>query len=204
MADSGGNLLKRISILVITLCILVFACAPENQDEYEPVSFDVNQELLKEAPILRQLPFSMQTPLDMQDADSLDVANVNASMAADTNAFTKLELRRLSQSQAGSVIMISQLLNPRDTNMIFTDDYLERLKESFHTNSVHRDKLSINGIRTLQFIITSPEYVTFKLFLLFEKAVFQIDYFIPGNLYEAQIEHVQSTIGSILPKHTKE
>ena len=186
------------------MCLGLLNCTPPPETEYKPVGFDVNLELLNKARQISDTPFTIQTPLIMQPVDSLSFANYYSAIATDTNAYISLELENLSAADNGAVIMISRLVNPADSVRIFEPGYIHQLQATFQTNSVQRDKISINGIRAVQFIITSADYVNFKLFLLVETSQIQIDYFIPAALYQDLVEHIQSSIGSIIPKHTKE
>ena len=168
------------------------------------MEFDVNQELLYIAPTSSDLPFTIQMPTIMQNADSLTFANYYSAIAADTGAYIDLELENLFATDNGAVVMISRLVNLADSVLVMEPDYIDQLKTTFQTDSVQRDKIYVNGIRAVQFIITSASYVNFKLFLILENSQVQVDYFIPVTLYQDLIEHIQSSIGSIIPKLTKE
>jgi hypothetical protein len=64
--------------------------------------------------------------------------------------------------------------------------------------------VSINKIPTIQFIVTSENYINIKLFLILEPSTIQVDYFIPSHQYSEKLEQIESSIGSISHKKKEE
>jgi len=56
----------------------------------------------------------------------------------------------------------------------------------------------INGINTIQYIITTAEVVLIKLIFNVRDFYYQLDYIIPKSIYEENLKSIESSIGSIL------
>ncbi|MBT4033445.1 MAG: hypothetical protein HOE61_01705 [Candidatus Marinimicrobia bacterium] len=110
----------------------------------------------------------------------------------------------MKRSTSGMVVTVSSIDSLETVSKILDDNYLEQLKTTFSTQSVIRNKVSINNISTVQFIVTSEDYVNIKLFLIFEPSIFQVDYFIRSDQYYELLEQIESSIGSISRKKTEE
>ena len=200
----NGGFLGFINLICGVLLFSVLSCSPEPEPDYLPVNFTVNQQILGLSYISSQVPFSIDYPLDVQAVDSVDIMNFRESIQADTNAYFKIELLDMKRSTAGMVVTVSLIDSAETASRILNDNYLEQLKTTFNTESIIRNKVSINKIPTIQFIVTSENYINIKLFLILEPSSIQVDYFIPSHQYSEKLEQIESSIGSISHKKKEE
>lgn len=180
---------------ILLLCLL--SCSQDPKQDYLPVNFTVNAEMLGTS-YHSQLPsFSIAYPVDVQVVDSIEILNLRESIHADTNAYFKIELLDMKRFASGLVMTVSLIDSLESVSKVLEDNYLEKLKATFSTNSVTRNLVSINQIPTIQFIVTSESVINIKLFMLFEPNIIQVDYFIRSDQYYALLEQIESSIGSI-------
>jgi len=184
--------------------LLIMACSQQAQPEYQAIDFTVNEAVLGTSYLSESIPFNLRYPMDVQAVDSTDFLTIRESVNSDTNAYFMMKLLDIKRSTSGSVVTISIIDRLEEKSKILDDQYMEQLKTTFNTNSVIRNKVLINNIPSIQFIVTAEDYINIKLFLLFEPNIFQIDYFIPSGQYYELLEQVESSIGSISLKNNKE
>ena len=184
--------------------LLVLTCSPTAEPDYLPVEFSVNADLLGESFYSHLLSFSIDYPLEVQVVDSAEKLNFQESIRADTNAYFKIDLLDMNHSSRGMVITVSIIDSIETVSKILNDHYLEQLKTTFNTQAIKRNQVSINNIHTVQFIVTSEEYINIKLFMLLKPSIIQVDYFIPDHQYYELLEQIESSIGSISHKKKEE
>jgi len=189
--------LRSLTLIYGILLLCLLSCSQDPKQDYLPVNFTVNAEMLGTS-YHSQLPsFSIAYPVDVQVVDSIEILNLRESIHADTNAYFKIELLDMKRFASGLVMTVSLIDSLESVSKVLEDNYLEKLKATFSTNSVTRNLVSINQIPTIQFIVTSESVINIKLFMLFEPNIIQVDYFIRSDQYYALLEQIESSIGSI-------
>ncbi len=186
------------------IILSVLSCSPKADPDYLPVEFSVNADVLGESFSYSLLSFSLNYPRDVQPVDSAAFLNFQESVKADTNGYFKIELLDMKQSTQGTAVTISKIDSNEILTKILNDNYLEQLKATFDTQAIIRNTVSINNIPTVQFIVTSKDYIIIKLFLLFEPNFIQVDYFIPSHQYYELLDQIESSMGSISHKSKEE
>ena len=196
--------MRSVILICGFLIFFLLSCSQEPEPDYLPVNFTVNTQMLGASYNSQLVPFGIDYPRAVQVVDPTELLNLRESIQADTNAYFKIELLDLKRSTSGMVVTVSSIDSLETVSKILDDNYLEQLKTTFSTQSVIRNKVSINNISTVQFIVTSEDYVNIKLFLIFEPSIFQVDYFIRSDQYYELLEQIESSIGSISRKKTEE
>ena len=74
------------------------------------------------------------------------------------------------------------------------------MEEIFNTNNINHSFIQINSIKTIQYIITTSEFVIIKLIFKAKKYYYQLDFMIPLTKYEKELRSIESSIGSIINK----
>jgi hypothetical protein len=75
--------------------------------------------------------------------------------------------------------------------------YYNVVVDNFKTKNINQGKFKINGIKTIQYIITAQEIVLIKLIFNIKGFYYQLDYIIPLSNYEEKLRSIESSIGSI-------
>jgi hypothetical protein len=192
MANAG-----RI-VLILMLLLSAFACGerPEANGDFPRIEFTVDTDSLSSEILVDGL-FSMRMPHDWPEIDGESLAAAKNVLKSDSTSYFGLELLRIAESVKGASCAVSRVAGSAFSFDLLSEEYERSLIERFQTNDVKRGAFCFNGNNFIQYRVVTARIVAFKLFCNFGGSFYQIDYFIPKEIYEAEIHKVESSIGSI-------
>ena len=131
---------------------------------------------------------------------SLDIELYNKYklvIESDSISYFPLQLIKAFTSEDNLSCFITKI--NYDGNLLHSLDssYFNALQYNFSTKNVVLGEFNYNGFDVIQYIITTPEIVRIKLFIINLSNYYQIDYIIPYYLYRKNIKFIESSIGSL-------
>ncbi len=187
----------RIGLQVFLLATVSCADGSDIDNRYPSVEFNVNQDLLS-SPTSIDKSFSIELPASWSELDEKSLLRVRQTISGDSASFLKIEVIKVFRSDGNASCIISKILNGSFSFDMLDTGFEELLRESFKTQDVTRAAFNLNGCNTVQYRILSDNHISFKLFYRSSKIYYQIDYFIPTDIYNTEIHSVESSIGSII------
>ncbi len=187
------------SILLIVSLFSTIGCVSENKinDEFTKIEFDINTNLLSETPETIDNVFQITFPLDFNKIDDINFQKIKTSIDSDTTSFFQLSLLAVYNSINGGSSILSKIISKKDVFNEIDSTYYNLLVVNFRTKNINRSKIKINGIKTIQYIITTEEVVLIKLILNIRGFYYQLDYISPLSIYKEKLKSIESSIGSI-------
>jgi hypothetical protein len=188
--------------LIFVIVFSVVSCGSTNQtqNKFKRVDFAVDLDLLSQFPAVVEEAFEICFPEDFVELDELNFKVLKSAIDSDSTSFFPLSLQSVYQSQDGCASLLSRIVSDVEVFDKLGSEYSILLTENFSTDNVHRGKLRINNINTVQYIVTNSDIVLIKLLFLVNRSYFQLDYIIPFTVYESKLKSIESSIGSIIIK----
>ena len=166
-------------------------------DDFNEVVFNVDENLLADTPVMIDNNFRIKYPLDFNEIDGINFQTIKTTIDSDTKSFFQMSLLVANNSLKGSSSILSKILSEKNVFNELDSNYYNLLVDNFGTKNVNKGKIKINGIKTIQYIITTPEFVLIKLIFYLKGFYYQLDYIIPFSIYEENLRSIESSIGSI-------
>ncbi len=188
---------KHISIIVLLLSTI--SCSSDNNihDGFTEIAFNVDTSLLSNTPEMIENIFQIKFPVDFNKIDDINFQAIKTVIDSDTTSFFPLSLLAVYKSSSGSSSILSKILSDKNVFNEIDSTYYNMVVDNFKTKNINQGKFKINGIKTIQYIITAQEIVLIKLIFNIKGFYYQLDYIIPLSNYEEKLRSIESSIGSI-------
>ena len=186
------------NILLILMLFSVVNCTSKNnqpEKEKHNLEFNINYELLNNEPITDESGFRMNIPINWKPLDSLSKSQLNQTINALKNT-PKLKLVNSYQSPLGSQCVIAKVITDKKDFSFVSEDIISNVQKQIQGDGYKTNELNINNLNAKQYLIRGKNYVIIKLYIQLQD-FYQIDFIIPLSKYEAEIEGIESSIGTI-------
>jgi len=189
-------------ILVICSLFSTIGCQSDNtiNGEFIKIEFDINKSLLSAIPVTIENAFHVTYPVDFTEIDKTDFKMIKTAIESDSTSFFQLSPIAVYKSSGGSTSILSKIISEEEVFDKIDTTYYNVLANNFETRYIEQSKIKINGINTIQYIITTTEVVLIKLIFHVRDFYYQLDYIIPISIYEEKLKSIESSIGSIHKK----
>ena len=160
------------------------------------LSFKIDHNLLSKTPLKNNEEFSIYLPINWSPFDSNNFIQLQRAIEINENVI-QLELVGGYQSKDLATCIISKVKTNEDNYI--PENYIEILKSQFSTENINVSQIDINNTPVRQFIISNKSHTVIKLFISGVQN-YQVDYIIPREIYEAELDKIESSIGTITNK----
>ena len=186
-------------ILKIVLLLSTISCSSNNKIDngFTEISFNVDENLLSNTPEMIENIFQIKFPADFNKIDDINFQAIKTAIDSDTTSFFQMSLIAVYKSLSGSTSILSKILSDKNVINEIDSTYYNVVVDNFKTKNINQGKFKINGIKTIQYIITAQEIVLIKLIFNIKGFYYQLDYIIPLSNYEEKLRSIESSIGSI-------
>lgn len=190
-----------VKLLIKLLMILfLWSCSTtDNQsiEKYLPININIDLNLLSPVPIqINKLELNISknwTSIDSNQLNSLKKIFTQDSLM---NVFKLVN----GQTNGSTLLLIGE---SEITNRIrFLSNFTNKLEKTFSKESIHLNKFRINNVKVDQFIATNSTHTSFHLFIELDN-LYLVEFLIPLETYEKQIQVIESTIGTIKKRKKK-
>jgi hypothetical protein len=188
------------TFLIIVLLFSIISCRSNNKinDGFVKAIFNVDSNLLSKTPTTIDNIFQITYPLDFNQIEEIDFQKIKTAIESDSTSFFQLSPLAIYKSSGGSTSILSKIISEEDVFNEIDTTYYNVLADNFETKYIDQNKIKINGINTIQYIITTTEVVLIKLIFNVRDFYYQLDYIIPIYIYEEKLKSIESSIGSVL------
>jgi hypothetical protein len=185
--------------LLIILLLSSISCSSDNKidDGFTEIAFNVDENLLSNTPEMIENIFQVKFPVDFNKIDDINFQAIKTAIDSDTTSFFQLSLLAVYKSLSGSSSILSKIISDKNVFNEIDSTYYNMVVDNFRTKNINQGKIKINGIKTVQYIITAQEVVLIKLLINVKGFYYQLDYIIPLSKYEEKLRGIESSIGSI-------
>ncbi len=185
--------------LIIVLLLSTISCSSNNKIDngFTEIVFNVDTNLLSNTPEMIENIFQIRFPVDFNKIDDINFQAIKTAIDSDTTSFFQLSLLAVYKSLIGSSSILSKILSDKNVFNEIDSTYYNMVVDNFKTKNINQGKFKINGIKTIQYIITAQEIVLIKLIFNIKGFYYQLDYIIPLSNYEEKLRSIESSIGSI-------
>jgi len=185
--------------LIIILLLSTISCSSNNKIDngFTEISFNVDENLLSNTPEMIENIFQIKFPVDFNKIDDINFQAIKTAIDSDTTSFFQMSLIAVYKSLSGSTSILSKILSDKNVFNEIDSTYYNVVVDNFKTKNINQGKFKINGIKTIQYIITAQEIVLIKLIFNIKGFYYQLDYIIPLSNYEEKLRSIESSIGSI-------
>lgn len=184
--------------ILISLVFFFSNCAQQhdNETEFLPLKFNVDTNLIA-SPVAIANSFFFYPPKDWEPIATDQLIAAQKAMSSDSNSSLSINLLQIFKSEKNASCLISEIKSDTTLSRFLSDNFHKMLSQNFNSNNVEKGTYILNGKKIVQYRILTKDIIAFKLFAEFEKSIFQIDYFIPSQIYPSEINKIESSIGSI-------
>jgi len=154
--------LKFKNIIVLSVILFQsFGCTYDKKgsDDFQIIDFNVNTKLLSVERSFFNKKLEMRMPVDYNQIDYDKFLTVKKSIESDSTAFLKLSLLSVFNSASGSYSIISKIISDNNVFEKIDSTYISLLAENFKTNNINIGRININGINTIQYLISTNDKV---------------------------------------------
>ena len=181
----------------ILLVSILFICCNNTNDSVDDITFNVNYDLLNKIPFKDGFGFSINLPLKYTILDSLNLFKLKE---LNKESIISLDLLQSYKSETNLILCNIYKINSNAKNFAYIpDEYNSLLKKQFSVQEINVANFNFNSSYIRQYIIANDQMTLIKLFISGYRE-YQIDYFIPTNLYAKEILSIESSIGTITSK----
>jgi len=186
-------------MLVIIMLFSTISCDSNNEinDEFVKIGFNVNNNLLSDKSASIENIFQITFPADYNKIENANFQKVKSIIDFDTTAYFQLSLVTIYNSLSGCSAILSKILSENNVFNEIDSSYNNLLFDNFKTKNINKSKIKINGINSIQFIITTIDKVIIKLIFKIKGFYYQLDYIIPFSIYQEKLKSIESSIGSL-------
>ncbi len=189
-------------MLLTAIGLMSCNSASSAKTDFLPLNFNVQPALLS-SPVAVDSLLSLQFPVECSEITGLQRNNIQTVIETDSAAYFQLKLKTIMRSPDGIFILVNQLSNNTEPFKTLDENFEKFLRDSFKSDQITRGQFSVDNVEVVQYLITTPETVAFKLFCRVAGNYYQIDYFIPRTIYEKKLESIESSIGTLKINQTK-
>jgi len=197
--------LMILIVFVILISIANFDCTSEKEtsDEYEQLSFNINNELLSDVFIDSTLDLQFSPPLGWKRLDKSIISQLKNQLKLTISDLPHYQLTPKEiffNDENNALCAISVYLNVPDTASFkdFRQAYKRFVLDNFSETLKKNDLSRINNLNFYQMVIMDQKVVNFKFFgKNNSKHPYQIDYIIPNDEYSDLMKSIESSIGTL-------
>jgi len=181
-------------ILKLLVLLSFWGCSQsdiQSNLDYQNMEFKIDSKLLTLNSIsINDLEFN--TPKNWLELDSIQLITLKSIFSQDSllNVFELIN----GQSDGSSLLLIGQSETINKSYII--NNFPKKLEKSFPSESIHFNKFKINDVKVDQFIAINSTHTSFHLFIDLDN-LYLIEFLVPLETYEKQIQTIESTIGTI-------
>ena len=178
------------------------SCDPSKSPKrkYETLVFNIDQTRLEPAIMDTTLKIEMAAPKGWNAIDDLMLARVINRLGDKLAQGLQMEPRWVFVNEDSRAICVVSRL---EGGMVSPDDTLLKTLETVHSTkfpeaTVQRTIFMKGAFRVHQLMVGASDFVLIKLICDTPKSpVFEVDYVVPRDVYEAELRAIESSIGSI-------
>ncbi len=183
---------------IILILMFISACKmnfPDNNSQTQNLKFQNNHEFISISPLITSSGFSINVPRDWVALPSeKETLLKNAiEMAQDSPAFNFI---KAYQSINLSTLIINKVQSLKENFLFLPKEYYSLLQSQFESKEIHQAEFSVNSLPVKQFIIQTNSHVIILLYVG-GKSNYQLKFIIPNEVYESEIDKIESSIGTI-------
>jgi hypothetical protein len=183
---------------ILLIFILVVACQKKQENKNSELTFRINQNLLGQQYRNDLLGFSFSPPKSCLPLEQTVLQQAEQKLLANTttDSFQVELLNAFLDKQEQFTCLVTRVPNLNTENDQVR--YLQSINRKMKEFDVRPSVFYYKGFRIRQVLILTPETVIFKLIIpQTDGRSFQIDYVIPQNHYQNNLEAIESSIGSL-------
>lgn len=196
--------MKWVCLHIVLLLALLISCGKSNEppQQFEELSFEINEALLGPSFADSTLRFSFHPPIGWEQVPDTTMEKVQEELSdviGQENGIQVTPIRFFINKEKGSSCTLSRVIGLDLSRQAqgSLEEYESLLRAKFPGASVKKGTFRIHEINVFQFLITDEQRVIFKLLCSdFQKQTFQVDYVVPRSVYRQQIKAIESSIGS--------
>ena len=185
--------------VLFKIFVLLFVWGCSNSEnfsvkEYQKMEFNINSSILSNSPIIiNSLELNIPKNWDEISSEQFELMEKIFNQDSLMNSFHLIN----GHSNGTSLILFGETDLYHKNHIL--ENFINKLEISFPKESIHQDKFTINDIKVNQFIATNKTHTTFHLFIELDN-LYLMEFLIPLETYEQQIQAIESTIGTIKRK----
>ncbi|MEA2097160.1 MAG: hypothetical protein U9P73_10775 [Candidatus Cloacimonadota bacterium] len=186
--------MKKILISLFVFIMIISCVNEQPKAKFVEVTFAVNDTLLAEKYICKDLGISFKPPRDWQKINhKMMSAIIDKTLATqDTAVINILPVNVFLNKERSYSCFLSSIQSK------FINNYIREFKAAAEEIKINEGAFSHNGINFNQLLFSKDDLVTVKLIAESNKDMsFMIDYIVPSKQYESILRTIESSIGSI-------
>ena len=190
----------------IIISTLIIGCDPpkvKNQ-RYETLAFKVDETLLGQPLTDLTLRIKMAPPKHWKKIDESTFTQVTNKLDSERIQEAKVTPRWIfSDESSRATCLVSELngvaITPDETLL---KDLTTAYQTEYPEAKVQQAVFMKDGLRIHQLMVIAADFVLIKLICdAPETLVFEVDYWVPKDVYQTELRAIESSIGSIHPIH---
>ncbi|MFP4460564.1 MAG: hypothetical protein ACLFSQ_13370 [Candidatus Zixiibacteriota bacterium] len=205
--------MNRKFIFVVTIALLLFSCAKkksnDNQNKTDNDSsvkaksnqmhFNVDTTEIGDCTKDNDLLLEYCPPAEWGKAPDEFKDNMNKQISEGlVDTTIKHNVTELYYTQNGCIFSIAELIFSEGKPQENFERYKQMTIDKFKDQKSRIDTFTKSDIEITQFLVSDKKIVNFKLiFFNPDRRILQLDYIIPLNIYENELQSIESSIGSI-------
>jgi hypothetical protein len=187
-------------LIKLLLCLSLWSCSQtDNQTvvEYPVMEINVDYNLLSQIPIqINNLEFNISKEWGSVNSNQLNSLKNIFIQDSLMNVFKLVH----GQTNGSTLLLVGKSEITNRTRIL--SNFSNKLEKTFSKKSIHLNKFRINDVKVDQFIATNATHTSFHLFIELDN-LYLIEFLIPLETYEKQIQIIESTIGTIKKRKKK-
>ncbi len=191
---------KNIFVLMFLLASVSCSSESKQNDKFVEIEFNVDNKLLSDKSKIVDGNFDIHYPEGFNSIVGNNFNRIKATIDSDSTSYFPLSLLSIHNTVSGSSSILSKIQATSEVFNKLDSNYTKLLSKNFNTKNINQSHIKINGIKTIQYIITTNEIVLLKLIFKVMENYYQLDYIIPLTEYEKELKSIESSIGSIIKK----
>lgn len=202
--------MKKLFLLYSITCIILVGCSTRDKPQKNTIptlTFTVNRQLLGDSILIADEDLKIIAPRHWKPMTAMQMNELSEKMrileanSSDSTNLIRVSVQSVFVLQDGAAsLVISRIRFPKQDS---TEDlqrvhYSQLTKKRIDSTSLGIADFMCNNTHFTQFMIRTPQSVSFRLVFKARSSMMQCDYIIPNNIFQQEIRAVESSIGSIL------
>ena len=196
----------RLEFLYLLLCGVIIgsmaSCDPPNSQKrtYETLIFNIDQTRLEPAITDTTLKMEISAPKGWKAVDDSMLARVIGGLGDKLTQGLQMVPRWVFVNEGSWAMCVVSRLDAVEVSP--DETLLKMLETAYYTEfpkaTIQRTIFMKGAFRVHQLMVGASDFVLVKLICdAPESPVFEVDYVVPRNVYEAELRAIESSIGSI-------
>jgi|GEM_PF-3141274 len=186
---------------ITLLTVFLISCSSKIEPEsFPPLNFSKSDSLTGVSYSFPDQNIKLNVPKGFMQISNADYEIFNSTVAHDTSLYLGTEPLLAGSTTDNLFLVVSAVSTGAEGLDVFDDNYAIYLGGKYPTSEINRSQFSINGIPTVQYLISDPTTVAIKLYCLLDTKCTQIDYLLPRDRYSSLAQTIEASIGSITHK----